>query len=214
MRRRGTIGSATAQTHCAFSPSAIPSPSQERYRSRVLLDQLAHLVVSLSAIRHPIAAGSWTSWRVRVVLSNDTARGRVLRSNCRRGRDGSSQRATNSRARPVRNRSRPSRTKAWERCSKPPRAGRMEADSISQEVFDKALFESTRPDVPDGMDILWRERNGLQIVIITNPSCGTGEPGPASPGSSEASGAHIGTPCTGAAAASSRPRSELIIAEA
>jgi len=90
----------------------------------------------------------------------------------------------------------------------------MEADSISQEVFDKALFESTRPDVPDGMDILWRERNGLQIVIITNPSCGTCEPGPASPGSSEASGAHIGTPCTGAAAASSRPRSELIIAEA
>ena len=103
VRRRGTIGPATAQTHFAFSPSAIPSPSQDRYRSRVLLDQLAHLVVSLSAIRHPIAAGSWTSWRVRVVLSNDTARGRVLRSNCRRGRDGSSQRTTNSRARPVRN---------------------------------------------------------------------------------------------------------------
>jgi len=31
---------------------------------------------------------------------------------------------------------------------------RMEADGISQEVFDKALFEPTRPDVPDVMDIL------------------------------------------------------------
>ena len=51
---------------------------------------------------------------------------------------------------------------------------RMEADGISQEVFDKALFEPTHPDVPDGMDILWRERNGLRIVIITNPTPNTG----------------------------------------
>ena len=51
---------------------------------------------------------------------------------------------------------------------------RMETDGISQEVFDKALFEPTHPDVPDGMDILWRERNGLRIVIITNPTPNTG----------------------------------------
>ena len=51
---------------------------------------------------------------------------------------------------------------------------RMEADGISQEVFDKALFEPTRPDVPDGMDIFWRERNGLRSVIITNPTPNTG----------------------------------------
>ena len=51
---------------------------------------------------------------------------------------------------------------------------RMETDGISQEVFDKTLFEPTRPDVPDGMDILWRERNGLRIVIITNPTPNTG----------------------------------------
>jgi hypothetical protein len=44
----------------------------------------------------------------------------------------------------------------------------METDGISQEVFDKAL--PTRPDVPDGMNILWRERDGLPIVIITNPT--------------------------------------------
>jgi hypothetical protein len=50
----------------------------------------------------------------------------------------------------------------------------MEADGISQEVFDKALFEPTHPDVPDGMDILWRERNCLRIVIVTNPTPNTG----------------------------------------
>jgi hypothetical protein len=27
-----------------------------------------------------------------------------------------------------------------------------------------------RPDVPDGLDILWRERDGLRIVILTNPT--------------------------------------------
>jgi hypothetical protein len=43
---------------------------------------------------------------------------------------------------------------------------RMGTDGISQAVFDKTLFEPTRPDVPHGMDILWRERNGLRIVII------------------------------------------------
>jgi hypothetical protein len=51
---------------------------------------------------------------------------------------------------------------------------RMEADGISQWAFDKALLEPTSPDVPDGIDILWRERDGLRIVIVTNPTPNTG----------------------------------------
>ena len=47
---------------------------------------------------------------------------------------------------------------------------RMEADGITQEAFDKALLQPTRPDIPDGADILWRERDGLRIVILTNPT--------------------------------------------
>jgi hypothetical protein len=47
---------------------------------------------------------------------------------------------------------------------------RMQTDGISQELFDRALLEPTCPDVPDGMDVLWRERNGLRIVMITNPT--------------------------------------------
>jgi hypothetical protein len=46
----------------------------------------------------------------------------------------------------------------------------MEAAAITQEAFDKALLDPTRSDVPDGLDILWRERDGLRIVILTNPT--------------------------------------------
>jgi hypothetical protein len=46
----------------------------------------------------------------------------------------------------------------------------MEAAAITQEAFEKALLDPTRPDVPDGLDILWRERDGLRIVILTNPT--------------------------------------------
>jgi hypothetical protein len=51
---------------------------------------------------------------------------------------------------------------------------RMEVDGISQEAFDKVLLEPTQADIPDGMDILWRERDGLRIVIITNPTPNVG----------------------------------------
>jgi hypothetical protein len=51
---------------------------------------------------------------------------------------------------------------------------RMEADGIPQEAFDRTLLEPTRPDVPDGADILWRERDGLRIVILTNPTPNVG----------------------------------------
>ena len=27
-----------------------------------------------------------------------------------------------------------------------------------------------QPDAPDGQDILWRERDGLRLVILTNPT--------------------------------------------
>ena len=36
---------------------------------------------------------------------------------------------------------------------------------ISQEAFDRVLLEPPRPDIPDGADILWRERDGLRLVI-------------------------------------------------
>jgi hypothetical protein len=41
---------------------------------------------------------------------------------------------------------------------------------ISQEAFDRALLDPTQPDAPDGQDILWRERDGLRLVILTNPT--------------------------------------------
>jgi hypothetical protein len=72
--------------------------------ARLLLDQLAQLVVSLLGDPPP------DSGRIADILARpgcaierNCSRGRVLRSNCKRGRDGSSQRATNARAGPVRN---------------------------------------------------------------------------------------------------------------
>jgi hypothetical protein len=46
----------------------------------------------------------------------------------------------------------------------------MEAAGISQEAFDRVLLEPIRSDTPDGADIVWRERDGLRIVILTNPT--------------------------------------------
>ena len=46
----------------------------------------------------------------------------------------------------------------------------MEAAGISQEAFDRVLLEPIRPDTPDGADIVWRERDGLRIVILMNPT--------------------------------------------
>lgn len=51
---------------------------------------------------------------------------------------------------------------------------RMEADGISQNAFDRVLLEPVRPDVPDGPNIVWRERDGLRIVILTNPTPNVG----------------------------------------
>jgi hypothetical protein len=51
---------------------------------------------------------------------------------------------------------------------------RMEADGISQEAFDRTLLDPTRPDVRDGAEVVWRERDGLRLVILTNPTPNVG----------------------------------------
>jgi hypothetical protein len=51
---------------------------------------------------------------------------------------------------------------------------RAEEDGISQETFDKVLLEPIQPDIPDGADILWRERDGIRLVILTSPVPNTG----------------------------------------
>jgi hypothetical protein len=47
-------------------------------------------------------------------------------------------------------------------------------NNIPVELFEKALLQPTQPNIPDGQDILWRERDGLRIVILTNPTPNTG----------------------------------------
>ncbi|MBU4532009.1 MAG: DUF4258 domain-containing protein [Hoeflea sp.] len=47
---------------------------------------------------------------------------------------------------------------------------RMADDGITQENFERALLNPIWPDVEDGMDVVWRERDGLRIVILTNPT--------------------------------------------
>jgi hypothetical protein len=48
--------------------------------------------------------------------------------------------------------------------------GRAEEDGISQEAFDRVLLEPLTVDVPDGAEIVWRERDGIRLVILTNPT--------------------------------------------
>ena len=51
---------------------------------------------------------------------------------------------------------------------------RMEEDNISQEGFERVLLTPVKPDVKEGADILWRERDGIRIVILENPTPPTG----------------------------------------
>ncbi|WP_229667658.1 hypothetical protein, partial [Sphingopyxis bauzanensis] len=37
-------------------------------------------------------------------------------------------------------------------------------------VFERVLLNPIRPDIKDGMDVVWREREGLRIVILTDPT--------------------------------------------
>jgi hypothetical protein len=50
----------------------------------------------------------------------------------------------------------------------------MARESIPPEAFERALLQPVKPDIPDGADILWRERDGLRIVILTNPTPNVG----------------------------------------
>ena len=45
----------------------------------------------------------------------------------------------------------------------------MEREGVPPDVFERTLLHPTKPDVADGMDVLWREREGLRIVILTHP---------------------------------------------
>lgn len=51
---------------------------------------------------------------------------------------------------------------------------RMIKDGITQEQFEKALFEPQGPDHPEGFGVLWRDRNGVRIVILSRPTPNTG----------------------------------------
>jgi hypothetical protein len=50
----------------------------------------------------------------------------------------------------------------------------MREDNISQEAFERVLLEPIQPDIPDGMGILLRERDGIRLVIRTDPAPDTG----------------------------------------
>jgi hypothetical protein len=45
-----------------------------------------------------------------------------------------------------------------------------EDDNISPEAFERLLLTPVKPDVREGADILWRERDGFRIVILENPT--------------------------------------------
>lgn len=47
---------------------------------------------------------------------------------------------------------------------------KMDSDGISHEDFEVALLEPLRPDIPEAGGILYRERNGLRIVILERPT--------------------------------------------
>lgn len=49
----------------------------------------------------------------------------------------------------------------------------METAGISEAAFEQALL-SPVIETPDGQDVLLRERNGIRIVILTNPTPNTG----------------------------------------
>lgn len=47
---------------------------------------------------------------------------------------------------------------------------KLEQEGIAHERFEDALLRPTRPDVPDGVDVVWRERDGLRIIILLRPT--------------------------------------------
>jgi hypothetical protein len=51
---------------------------------------------------------------------------------------------------------------------------RMIEDGITQDQFEKALLEPQGSDRPEGHGVIWRERDGVRIVILTDPTPNTG----------------------------------------
>lgn len=51
---------------------------------------------------------------------------------------------------------------------------RIAQERITPEEFERVLLSPIRPDVPDGQEIIWRERDGIRIVIILYPTPMTG----------------------------------------
>ncbi len=47
---------------------------------------------------------------------------------------------------------------------------RLQAEGITQELFEKVLLNPTQPDVREGADVIWRERDGVRLVILINPT--------------------------------------------
>lgn len=46
--------------------------------------------------------------------------------------------------------------------------------AITEQSFQRVLLNPIQPDIPDGTDIVWRERDDIRIVILTNPTPNVG----------------------------------------
>jgi hypothetical protein len=47
---------------------------------------------------------------------------------------------------------------------------RIAEENIPVEAFERALLWPSLDDVQDGPDVLWREHNGLRLVILLHPT--------------------------------------------
>ena len=47
---------------------------------------------------------------------------------------------------------------------------RMAEDRISREAFERVLLAPVKQDIRDGADTLCRERDGIRLVILENPT--------------------------------------------
>jgi hypothetical protein len=45
----------------------------------------------------------------------------------------------------------------------------MVALGITEHMFTRTLLQPIKPDVPNGYGIIWRERDGIKIVILKKP---------------------------------------------
>jgi hypothetical protein len=49
-----------------------------------------------------------------------------------------------------------------------------EEDNIPDATVEDVLMRPSQPDIPDGQNIVWREKNGVRLVIILKPTPGRG----------------------------------------